>query len=87
MRKLFVDVFRGDEAPSVIVLTTSTYVNLETALTGTLTYNTPSPKTMFGDVGFEHIMFHGAVCLPDAYMPAQTGYFLNDNSGSFLGLN
>lgn len=77
MRNLFVNVFRGDEAPTVIPITLSGYVNLETALTGTVTYNTPKPATAFGDVGFEHIMFHGAVVLPEANIPAQTAYFLN----------
>jgi hypothetical protein len=87
MRTLFINTFRGDEAPSVIAMTLLSYINLETALTGTLTYNTPSPKTQFGDVGFEHIMFHGAVCLPDAQCPANTAYFLNDNSGMIWCLN
>lgn len=77
MRTLYVNTFRGDEAPTVIAMTLNSYINLDTALTGQLTYNTPSPKTQFGDVGFEHIMFRGAVVLPDANVPANTGYFLN----------
>jgi hypothetical protein len=77
MRTLYVNTFRGDEAPSVIAMTLNSYINLDTALTGTVNYNTPSPKTQFGDVGFEHIMFRGAVCLPDYYVPANTAYYLN----------
>lgn len=77
MRNLYVNTFRGDEAPTVIPMTLNSYINLDTALTGTIQYNGPSPKTQFGDVGFEHIMFRGAVCLPDSNMPANTAYFLN----------
>lgn len=77
MRTLFVNVFRGDEAPTVIPITLAGYVLLEKALTGTLTYNTPSPNVAFGDVGFQHIMFHGAVVLPEANIPDNTAYFLN----------
>ena len=77
VRNLFVNTFRGDEAPSVFVLTTAGFVNFDTTLTGTLTYNTPTPKTAFGDIGFEHMYYHGAVVLPDYYMAANTGYMLN----------
>jgi hypothetical protein len=77
MRKLFINTFRGDEAPSVIAMTLSTYANYWAALNGTITYNVPSPKTQFGDIGFEHLFLNGAVCLPDYYMPANTAYFLN----------
>ena len=77
MRTLFVNTFRGDEAPTVIVLTLTGYINYETTATGTVTYNTPSPKTQFGEIGFEHLMFHGAVVLPDANQIANTGHFLN----------
>jgi hypothetical protein len=76
-RNLFINTFRGDEAPSVINTTLSTYVNLEIATTGTVTFNTPSPKTQFGDVGFEHMMFHGALVIPDANIASNTGYFMN----------
>jgi len=77
MRTLYVNTFRGDEAPSVVVMNLASYINLDTALTGSITYNTPSPKTQFGDIGFEHLMFRGAVVLPDVYVPANTAYFLN----------
>ena len=77
MRQLSVDVFRGDETASIIVMTNSTYINFEAKLTGTLSYNLPSPKTTFGDLGFEDLYWHGAICFPDAYTPAQTAYFLN----------
>ena len=77
LRSLFVNTFRGDEAPSVVVMTLKTYVNYQTAMQGTLTYNVPSPKTQFGDIGFEHMFLNGAVCLPDYYIPANTAYMLN----------
>lgn len=74
---LYFDLIRGDESPMVIVLTKQSYINMDRALTGTIMYNQPSPKTAFGDVGFEHINFRGTPVIFDAKMPANRGMLLN----------
>lgn len=76
-RALHINIARGDEGPTVIVVTPTTYANLDRALTGTLTFNNPSPKTAFGDIGFEHISFHGAPVIADDGVPANRAYFIN----------
>lgn len=68
---------RGDESPNLIASTVSGYTNYERIITGTLSYNTPSPKTQFGDIGFEHLFFRGAVMFPASNCPANSMYFLN----------
>lgn len=77
LRTLFLNCVRGDEAPTVIIVTLLTYVNLDRSLTGTINYNNPSPKTYFGDIGFEHINFRGAPVIFDDKMTAQRGMCLN----------
>ena len=77
MRNLWIAVSRGNEKPTVIIVTPTTYANLLKALVGTINYNTPSPKTSFGDIDFEHVNFHGAPVIFDDGVPANTGYFLN----------
>jgi len=77
MRTLFYACARGDESPSVIIVTQTTFANLARALTGTLSYNTPSPATSFGDIDFQNINFHGVPVIFDSNCPANTGYFLN----------
>lgn len=77
LRNLQLDCVRGDEAPTVIILTQASYANLDRALTGTINYNQPSPDTMFGDVGYQHLNFRGSMVIFDDGVPAQTGYMLN----------
>ena len=77
MRALQLATVRGDEAPTVIIMTSNGYANLDRALTGTVHYNNPSPKTQFGDVGFEHINFKGSIVLFDDGVPTNRAYFLN----------
>ena len=77
MRLLLLSCARGDESPTVAILTKTGYGLLLKAFTGTVTYNTPSPKTMFGDIGFEHVNFFGTPILYDDGMPSSRGYFLN----------
>lgn len=77
MRTLYFAVTRGDEAPTIIAMTEAGYINLDRALTGTIQYNQPSPKTQFGDLGFEHINFRGAIVIFDAGVPDNRAYFLN----------
>ncbi len=77
MRALQLDTTRGEETPSVIVMTALAYANLDRALTGTVNYNQPSPKTAFGDVGFENINFKGSMVIFDDGVTASTSKFLN----------
>lgn len=77
MDGLFFSCIRGDEHPTIVILTQSTYINLSRNLSATLQYNQPSPKTAYGDIGFEHIYWHGVPCMFDSYVPANTGYMLN----------
>lgn len=87
MRSVLLACSRGDESPTVGILTRTGYGLLLKALTGTLSYNTPSPATKFGDVGFEHVNFFGTPILFDDGMTAARGFFLKDNSGMFFCLN
>lgn len=77
MRSLFYSCVRGDEAPTIGILTQSMYINLDRSLTATIQYNLPSPKTQFGDLSFEHIYWHGVPIMFDSNVPANAGYFLN----------
>ena len=77
MTALLLAVVRGDEAPTVIVMTANGYANVIRAMQGTLTYNNPAPNTAFGDIGFQHVNFFGAPILMDDGVPDDRGYFLN----------
>lgn len=77
MRNLLLNVSRGSESPTVGLLTLTAYGLLLKALSGTITYNTPSPNTKFGDCGFENVNFFGTPIIYDDGMPANTGYMLN----------
>ena len=68
---------RGDEAPTVIIMTRTSYANFIRELTGTLTYNQPSPKTQFMEYGAEHINFGGAIVIFDDGVPENRAYVLN----------
>lgn len=77
MDSLFYQLVRGDEAPSLIVLTRATFANLKAKLQGTISYNLPSANAQNADVGFPHIYYNGVPCVLDSNCPDQTGYFLN----------
>jgi hypothetical protein len=77
MRLLLLNVSRGDESPTVAIMTLTGYSLLLKAFTGTLTYNTPSPQTRFGDVGFENVNFFGTPVIYDDGMPSSRAYLLN----------
>lgn len=77
MRNVLLACSRGDESPTVGILTRTGYGLLLKALTGTVSYNTPSPATRFGDIGFEHVNFFGTPILFDDGMTAARGFFLN----------
>lgn len=77
MRNLLLACSRGDESPTVGILTRTGYGLLLKALTGTVSYNTPSPATRFGDIGFEHVNFFGTPIVFDDGVPSSRGYMLN----------
>lgn len=77
MRLLHLNVVRGDEAPTIIVMTLTGYSLLLKALTGTVAYNGPSPTTRFGDIGFEHINFFGTPVIYDDGVTSSRAYVLN----------
>lgn len=78
MDSLFYSCVRGDEAPTIGMATQSTYININRFLTATLSYSTSfAPKTMDGDIAFEHIYWHGVPIMFGSNVPANTFYFLN----------
>ena len=77
MRSLFFACVRGDESPSIIIMTQASYINFDRFLTGTVSYNTPSPKVAFNDYGAEMLYFRGVPVIFDYYMTAQRALMLN----------
>lgn len=77
MTALLLAVTRGDESPTIIVMTANGYANLIRAMQGTIQYNNPSPKTQFGDIGFQHVNYFGAPVIFDDGVPTDRAYFLN----------
>ena len=83
-RSLFVNCIRGNEVPTVCIVTQSMWINLHRALTSTINYNLPSPNTASGDLGFQHIYFQGVPVMFGSNVPANTGYMLNLKYMKFL---
>lgn len=83
-RSLYFNCIRGDEFPNIGIITQSMYINLHRALTSTIQYNQPSPKTAFGDLAFEHIFFQGMPIMFGTNVPANGGYFLNTKYLKFM---
>lgn len=83
-RELFVECVRGNEVPTVCIMTQSMWINLLRSLTSTIQYNLPTPNTTKGDLGFEHIYFQGVPCMFGSNVPANTGYMLNLKYLKFL---
>lgn len=83
-RSLYFSCLRGDEFPTLGIITQSMYINLHRSLTSTIQYNQPSPKTSFGDLAFEHIYFQGMPVMFGTNVPANAGYFLNLKYMSFM---
>ena len=77
MRLMLLNTSRGDESPTVGVMTLTGYSLLLKAMTGTISYNVPSPATKFGDIGFEHVNFFGTPILFDDGVTSSRAYFLN----------
>ena len=77
MRTVLLACSRGDESPTVGILTRTGYGLLLKAFTGTIQYNGPSPTTRFGDIGFEHVNFFGTPILFDDGVPSARGFMLN----------
>lgn len=78
MNNLFYSCVRGDEKPSIIMLTQPTYINLNRAITSTIALNPQfSPRAQDAELYFEHIMFHGVPTMFGSNVPANSGYFLN----------
>lgn len=83
-RSLYYSCIRGTEFPNMGIITQSMYINLHRALTSTIHYNQPSPKTAFGDLAFEHIYFQGMCLMFGTNVPANSGFFLNTKYLKFL---
>ena len=83
-RGLFVQTIRGNEVPTVCIVTQAMWQNLHHALTATIQYNLPTPNTMSGDLGFQHIYFQGIPVMFGSNVPANTGYMLNLKYMKFL---
>ena len=83
MNSLYFDCVRGDESPTVIIMTQAGYVNFLRSLTGTINFNQPSggqqgsPATSDADIGFPHTKFYGTPVTFDAYTPDNRAYFLS----------
>lgn len=76
-RNLFFACVRGDEAPTIGIITQSMYINFHASLTSTIPYNQPSPVTTYGDLGFQHLYFQGVPIMFGSNVPANSGFFLN----------
>lgn len=83
-RELFVETIRGNEVPTVCIVTQSMWQNLHHALTSTIQYNLPTPNTMSGDLGFQHIYFQGIPVMFGSNVPANSGFMLNLKYLKFL---
>lgn len=83
-RQLFVSCVRGNEVPTVCITTQSMWINLHRSLTSTIQYNLPTPNTMSGDLGFQHIYFQGVPVMFGSNVPANTGWMLNLKYLKFL---
>ena len=77
MRTLQLDCVRGDEAPSVIIMTAAGYANLWRSLVGTVSFDTTQPIPQFGDLAFPHINWAGSIVIIDDGMTANQAFFLN----------
>lgn len=78
LRSLFYSCVRGDEAPTLGILTQAMYINLHAKLTSTIYYNvSESPRNMDGDIPFQHLYFQGVPLMFGSNISANTGYFLN----------
>ena len=78
MTVLLLKCNRGEESPTVIVMTETGYGLLLAKLTASFSFNVPTtPATKFGDIGFEHINFYGTPVIFDAGMTSSRAFFLN----------
>ncbi len=85
MNNLFYACVRGDESPTVIILTEASYINLNRLYTFmqqstsvySMRYEMTNGPQVKGDIAFEHLYFHGVPVLFDAYCPANRGFMLN----------
>jgi hypothetical protein len=84
LRTAFVNVVRGQEVPTVGIMTASTWTNFHRSLTSTIQYNLPTPNTQSGDLAFQHLYFQGVPFLFDYNCPANTIYMLNLKYMKFL---
>lgn len=83
-RELFVDCVRGNEVPTVCIVTQAMWINLHRSLTSTIQYNLPTPNTQSGDLGFQHIYFQGVPVMFGSNVPANTGWMLDLKYMKFL---
>lgn len=77
MRGLFFACARGDEVPTLVVMTQAGFINLVTQLTGTVNYDYRGKSPTVGDIDFPSIQFHGATVLFDTFTPTNVLYMLN----------
>lgn len=77
LRGLFVLLTRGDEIPTVCVMTNTAFALFMSQLTGTVNYDYRGKNPTIGDIDFPTINFHGTSVLADGFTPANTIYMLN----------
>ncbi len=78
MQLLLLDCNRGEESPTIIIMTKTGYGLLLDKLMTTFNFNLPTtPSTRFGDIGFEHVNFYGTPILFDSGVTSARAYFLN----------
>ena len=77
MNNLWLLCNRGEETPSIVIMTRAGFANFMRSLQATITYNQPSPNTAFGEIGFDHLNYMGATVLFDNGVTSQRAYFLN----------
>jgi hypothetical protein len=84
LRTAFVNLVRGQEVPTLGIMTAATWINFHRSLTSTINYNLPTPNTQSGDLAFQHLYFQGVPFMFDYNTPANTVYLLNLKYMKFL---
>ena len=75
LNTLILSCLRGEEVPGVMVVTLATYANILRTMQALSQFQ--QPMTAFGELGFPHLQWNGAIIIPDAGVIANRAYLLN----------
>jgi hypothetical protein len=82
MNNIWFNTMRGEEFPSVVFMTIAGYALLTRWMQALIQFQ--QPATAYGEVGFPHINYNGAIIMPDANVPANRAFLLNLKYLKFL---